>query len=179
MKRVIKIIIVISLFLCAFYFIFLEYEKIYSRIDLLENSIDGSIDNKISGLHTAYSLLLEWKEAQVNHNQSQNSDIRENAREASILENKISKLENKISKLENRFPKKIDRLTYSEKWLNKSNWRKLRNGMSEIEVVNLLGEPHSRNAPNFIEYEYRNNTYYGVVSISDFSGVKLWKEPNF
>ena len=185
MKTIIKIIIIILISLSAFYFIFLEYKKIYSRINTLENSLELS--------QKSIDQISTWKRKQIQNNidqsrnisqtNSQNSklnrELKINQKYSSELENKISKLENKISKLENRLPKKIDRLTYSEKWLNKSNWRKLRNGMSERDVVNLLGEPNSRNQPIMIEYYYSNSRYSGSVKISDYSGVIGWKEPNF
>ena len=190
MKIIIKIVIIILISLSAFYFIFLEYKKIYSRINTLENSLELS--------QKSIDQISTWKTNQIQNNRDQSNSIRQtnsqnsklnrelkiNQKYSSELENKISKLENKISKLENKLPKKTNKLNYKEKWLNISNWRKLNTGMSESEVIKLLGEPHKRNTNIFIEYVYEGYGYRGLVSISTiksdyYGGVKAWTEPDF
>ena len=104
------------------------------------------------------------------------------ARENEVLQlqQKILDLENRIKKLE-LLLKRCDKHHRSEAknrygWQNKKNWRKLKIGMGESEVKNILGEP-VKVIRGVKTLWYYPNIYCGYVSFDEGGTLSGWNEP--
>ena len=95
--------------------------------------------------------------------------------EITRLKTKITRLENRIQYLESLISDNSNKKeVFTEKWKNKSNWRKLKRGMSFQEVREIFGEPRK------IEGGYFTYWYYGSNKIKFSDGdLDKWTEPNF
>jgi hypothetical protein len=104
--------------------------------------------------------------------------------EVMSLENKLKE---EVKSLENKL-KELDKTTYkvelksskpSVKWMNLSNWRKLRKGLEEEQVIELLGSPTRRmaNTQRSVTLLYQEYGKNGSVVIDMFMGVSTWSEP--
>ncbi|MCL5072997.1 MAG: outer membrane protein assembly factor BamE [Actinobacteria bacterium] len=96
------------------------------------------------------------------------------------LKRRIASLEIRVEKLEKLLdpsPEKIEPSS-QELWKNKANWRQLRIGMSENQVIDLLGEPVKIDVTISFIYWYYPNALSGSVMF-DKSNRKLesWTEP--
>ena len=98
--------------------------------------------------------------------------------EISRLKTKISKLEERVQYLESLILKNSDRKEISsEKWKNKSNWRKLKVDMSMDRVEMLLGIPVNVEGGNRTRWEYDNNKGWESYVIFQYGKLRSWKEP--
>ena len=94
------------------------------------------------------------------------------------LEARIVELEKRVTKLEALLETSSkSEIKYSEKWKNRSLWRKLKIGMSKYQVEILLGEPRRIDGGSVLTYWYYAE--YGTHSEVHFSdnGVFGWTEP--
>jgi len=96
------------------------------------------------------------------------------------LQQKILDLEERIKKLE-LLLKQCDEINKSETnirygWQNKKNWRKLKVGMREPEVKNILGEP-VKIIRGVKTLWYYPNIYCGYVSFDEGGALSGWNEP--
>jgi hypothetical protein len=69
----------------------------------------------------------------------------------------------------------------SPPWRDKTNWSRLREGMSETEVISLLGQPSGRHTIQLSPVVSRTITlYYSFysVEINDAKGVTSWSGPD-
>jgi hypothetical protein len=98
----------------------------------------------------------------------------------SAADARIQKLEERISALESRVAfleaQLRERPAVSQVAPDKVNWRKLKRGMSESEVEQLLGSPERVDARiAVVEWSYPG---YGSVSFdTDSHRVRSWSEP--
>jgi len=96
------------------------------------------------------------------------------------LQQKILELENRIKKLEfllKRCDESHKRETkHRQGWQNKKNWRKLKIGMGESEVKNILGEP-VKIIRGVKTLWYYPNIYCGYVSFDEGGALSGWNEP--
>ena len=89
-------------------------------------------------------------------------------------ENEVSQLQQKILDLEGRI-KKLE-LLLKQCDQNKKNWRKLKVGMRESEVKNILGEP-VKIIKGVKTLWYYPNIYCGYVSFDEGGSLSGWNEP--
>jgi hypothetical protein len=101
----------------------------------------------------------------------QSSDIRK-------LEDRIVELEKRVAKLEALLetPSKNE-IKYSEKWKNRSLWRKLKVGMSKYQVETLLGEPRKIHGGSTLTWWYYSKKSYSSMVIFNKNGLHEWNEP--
>ena len=94
------------------------------------------------------------------------------------LKTKISSLEERVQYLESLISKKSDKkLIYSQKWKNKSLWRKLRTGMSMDEVEILLGIPLNVRGGDMTTWNYdKKSSHESYVSFY-MGSLDRWVEP--
>lgn len=101
----------------------------------------------------------------------------------SAIESRINDLEKRVSALE-QSPTKASKQSKtkgaaqnSSGWKNKSNWRALRKGMNESDVLNLLGEAGKVNSQSFGVSWYYNDALGGRVDFDANSMlVTGWSE---
>ena len=159
----------------------------YSFYELLNNN-KKSLETNLEELNTKISdsnidradqdfrLRLELQQSKINLEQ-----------EVLKLEMEIKSLETEVESLENKL-KELDKTTYkvelksskpSVKWMNLSNWRKLRKGLNEEQVIALLGSPTRRmaNTQRSVTFLYQEYGKNGSVVIDTFLGVSTWSEP--
>jgi len=100
--------------------------------------------------------------------------------EVSQLQQKILDLEGRIKKLEillkqcDEYHKRETKNRYG--WQNKKNWRKLKIGMRESKVKNILGEP-VKIIRGVKTLWYYPNIYCGYVSFDEGGSLSGWNEP--
>lgn len=79
-------------------------------------------------------------------------------------------------------PNQQPKLNSKAKWLNKSNWRKIKTDMAESSVTYILGSPTRVDGGNLTIYYYQGNSnsesMYGTVTFWD-GKVSSWREPDF
>lgn len=116
----------------------------------------------------------------------QSSEIKKLDVKVVELENRNVKLEAKIIELEKRVAKlealletsSKSEIKYSEKWKNRSLWRKLKIGMSKYQVENLLGEPRKIDGGSVLTFwYYAKSGSHSSVSFDDDGRVFGWTEP--
>ncbi len=116
----------------------------------------------------------------------QSSEIKKLEVKLVELENRNVKLNAKIIELEKRVAKlealletsSKSEIKYSEKWKNRSLWRKLKIGMSKYQVENLLGEPRKIDGGSFLTFwYYAKSGSHSSVSFDDDGRVCGWTEP--
>jgi hypothetical protein len=92
------------------------------------------------------------------------------------LEKRVSALEKSPSKSNNQSKAKSSK-TNASGWKNKANWRALRNGMTENEVRQLLGEAGKITSNQYtVTWDY-NYPMGGSVSFDPKSmSVEAWSE---
>ena len=101
----------------------------------------------------------------------------QNSLEISKLKERISVLEKKVNTLEKMIGKSPSKnLQYSEKWKNRTFWRKLKMGMSMNEVESLLGTPIKVSGGSFTSWYYTEVKYSSFVIFYNGS-VDRWEEP--
>jgi hypothetical protein len=95
------------------------------------------------------------------------------------LRQKMSELEAKIEELEGL----LDECIASRKkgatdygWQNKMNWRRLKMGMSQVQVRSILGEP-TKVIKGVKTLWYYPNIYGGFVSFDQSGNIVGWNEP--
>ncbi len=104
------------------------------------------------------------------------------------LEARIAKLERRVAKLEALLrqaakvsPRKADNVRAPQirpgDYKNKANWRRLKRGMTQAQVTEILGDP-----PKLSAYETGDHWYYpdilsGKVEFDKSGRVKSWSEP--
>jgi hypothetical protein len=170
MKKFLKILLSVLIIIPVLYFTYIEYVKI-------NKNITTNNENYSSLRRHHDRLLINTK----NKNISQSDDILNLEKKFANLEKKFSNLRRELSQLESKLPKKTSDGNYRVKWLNLSNWRQIKEEMSERQVLNILGEPTARNID-----AYGTNLYYngfgksGYVKVGKFGlGVMEYREPNF
>ena len=110
------------------------------------------------------------------------------------LRNRIEYLEKKVETMNQTLMKMMAKLDSSSsvstgqqsvtpdqsKWEDKQNWRRLRSGMSKVEVRDLLGEPYKiDNFGPFEEWRYYGDPLdkIGTVKFSSKEKLEAWHEP--
>lgn len=152
---------------------YIFYELLNNNKNIFQNNVD-ELNKKISDSNIAradkdFGLRLEIQQLKIN------------------LEEEILKLERETQSLEEKL-KELDKIAYkvelksskpSVKWMNLSNWRKLKKGLNEEQVIQLLGAPTRRTAftQNSITLLYQGYGEGGSVVIDTFMGVSTWSEP--
>lgn len=68
-------------------------------------------------------------------------EVRNLQRQVQTLTRRIDELERPLASAPARMPSAAATTPASEAWIDAGKWRKLRAGMSELEVVSLLGAP--------------------------------------
>jgi len=127
---------------------------------------------KITAFIVFFSLLISLS-AINKGTASGNNDI-------NSLKQKITELENRIKDLENLL--KISReaadhkAESSEGWWNKKTWRKLKEGMSQEEVKEILGEPVQIIKGDRVIWYYPN-FYRGKLIFNENGYLTVWIEP--
>lgn len=108
---------------------------------------------------------------------SQKSSIDKLEKRIADLELRVSKLENQLSNSNNLIPNDESNINYSQKWKNRSLWRKLYTGMSMNEVEDLLGKPRKIDVGyGFTTWYYSEKEYEAYVSF--YKGyLERWTEP--
>ena len=93
------------------------------------------------------------------------------------LEDTIRLLEARVASLEAQM---LDRGATRSVKPDKANWRKLRRGMTEAEVEQLLGSPSRVEAsPASTRWYYGDSPLSGIVSFNARSGeLQMWDEPS-
>ena len=163
------------------------YELLNNNKKTLEINLE-ELNTKISDSNIAradqdYGLRLEIQQSKINLQQSKINLEQEVLK----LEMEIKSLETEVESLENKL-KELDKTTYkielksskpSVKWMNLSNWRKLRKGLNEEQVIGLLGSPTRRmaNTHSSVTLLYQEYGKRGSVVIEKFLGVSTWSEP--
>lgn len=99
----------------------------------------------------------------------------------SKLEKRIEELEERVLILENLILNRgtnplQDDSTYAN---NLSNWRKIKVGMKDEDIRNILGEPKAitRYSRTFYVWQYESDIGTGYIRF-DERGVFSWDEPN-
>ena len=101
----------------------------------------------------------------------------QNSLEISKLKERITVLEKKVNTLEKMIGKSPSKnLQYSEKWKNRTFWRKLKMGMSMNEVESLLGTPKKVSGGSFTKWEYANESFHSYTMFYNGS-LDRWVEP--
>ena len=171
MRIFLKILLSALIIIPILYFSYIEYVII--KKDITSNN------EFISSLRKHHDkLLIDTKNKDIS--------LSDRIRKLSALENKFSNLEKEflnlkreLSQLESKLPKKTSPTNYRAKWLNLSNWRKIRQGMSEDEVISILGQPTTRNSDfGSTNLFYNGFGKSGYLKIGKFMGVFEFQEPN-
>ena len=116
-----------------------------------------------------YSGLLNSIQAQ------QSSEMRVLDRRITELELRVAELERIILESQTEFDSPI---RFSDKWKDKSNWRKLRLGMTKSQIREILGEPLKINANAVLgDTWYYPDVLGGDIRFSTNGKVKSWSEP--
>lgn len=94
--------------------------------------------------------------------------------ETEALKARIVELENRVTAIERMIGgSSSPALKYSEKWKDRSLWRRLRTGMSMGQVENLLGIPERIRGGDITFWNYSP-----IASVSFWNGtVHSWTEP--
>lgn len=96
------------------------------------------------------------------------------------LRQKILQLEKKTQELERLLGECMDSRQQGKPlgygWQNKMNWRKLRVGMSQVQVRSILGEP-TKVIQGVKTLWYYPNIYGGFVSFDQDGKIVGWNEP--
>ncbi len=124
--------------------------------------------NVLSHFAFSFTLVLLLNSSSF----SQQSTIDKLERRVAALERRVASLEEKMSSTPSQT------IQYSEKWKDRSLWRKLRNDMSMEQVESLLGIPKKiSGSGNFTHWYYSTETWKSYVSF--YKGlVDGWKEPD-
>jgi hypothetical protein len=98
--------------------------------------------------------------------------------EVKNLKARIAALENRVAKLEALVGNsKTNEIEYSEKWKDRTIWRKLKIGMTKDQVRQLLGEPRKINAGSVTHWYYSKETWHCYITF--YNGrIDSWKEPD-
>ena len=100
----------------------------------------------------------------------QSSDIRK-------LEARIVELEKRVAKLEALLETSSkNEIKYSEKWKNRSLWRKLKVSMSKSQVEALLGEPRKIDGGSITTWNYSKQSWHSYVRFYE-GKLDTWTEP--
>jgi hypothetical protein len=96
------------------------------------------------------------------------------------LRQKISQLEAKIGELEGLLKECVESrekgLADEYGWQNKMNWRKLKMGMPQSQVLSILGQP-TKVIKGVKTLWYYPNIYGGFVSFDQSGNIVGWNEP--
>jgi len=93
------------------------------------------------------------------------------------LEERIAQLELRVAALEMKLIQPEARsIQASEKWKNRSLWRRLQDGMSRDEVESLLGEPRRIDGGYLTCWYYSPQEYHSIVNLRE-GKVTGWTEP--
>jgi len=100
--------------------------------------------------------------------------------EINDLKQKVTELENRIKDLESllKFSRKpVDKKAENRQgWWNKKSWRSLKEGMSQKQVEEILGEP-VKAIKGIRTIWYYPNFYRGNVSFDEEGNLTGWIEP--
>jgi hypothetical protein len=100
--------------------------------------------------------------------------------EVSTLRQKNADLEAKVRDLETRLKQcteaRNEDFSEDHGWQSKKSWRSLEVGMTEAQVIGILGEP-VKVIKGVKTFWYYPNMYGGYVSFDDKDSVSGWKEP--
>lgn len=108
---------------------------------------------------------------------SQTIKTNEIQRQIESLEKRVLELECIVNQLgqEKLVQKQGPPQSAGEKWKDRQNWRKLRKGMTEKEIIEILGEP-----PKVVTSSVINMWFYSSGSVTfdaDTRRVTGWTEP--
>jgi hypothetical protein len=97
--------------------------------------------------------------------------------DAVTLEQRIADLKMRVATLEQLLTKsKTSEIQSTEKWNDRTLWRKLKTGMSMNQVEALLGSPKRISGGNSAHWYYSEESLYGIVVFDD-GRVRRWEEP--
>ena len=95
------------------------------------------------------------------------------------FEARIVELEKRVAKLEALLENsKISEIEFSEKWKDRSLWRKLKVGMTKHQVEILLGEPRRIKGGSTLTFWYYSEDGTQSNIRFDDNGVYGWSEPD-
>jgi len=99
--------------------------------------------------------------------------------EVKNLKARIAALENRVAKLEALVGNsKTNEIEYSEKWKDRTIWRKLKIGMTKDQVRQLLGEPRKIDAGSALTYwYYSKETWHCYIRFDSSNRIAGWTEP--
>lgn len=93
------------------------------------------------------------------------------------LETRIAELEKRVTKLESLLQTSDkSEINYSEKWKNRSLWRKLKIGMTKYQVETILGEPRKINGGSITTWKYSKDSWHSYVQFYE-GKLDTWTEP--
>jgi uncharacterized protein YhaN len=94
------------------------------------------------------------------------------------LERRIAELEKRVARLEEKLATPTSSaISVSEKWKDRSLWRRLQTDMSMEQVESLLGVPKNVSGGNFTYWYYSSESWHSYVSF--YKGrLSSWKEPD-
>lgn len=146
---------------------------LYEELDQLNASFESSQEeqlNKIKAINSArYSSNI--------NSERRNLEL---DKEINDLKNQIANLSKKLDSLEkNTYKVEIGKSAPNVKWMKLENWRKIRAGMYEDSVINILGEPTRRSAfSGQVTLSYAGYGKSASVTVGPMLvGVISWNEP--
>ena len=173
MDKKIKIIftfifLIIFLASYAFYELLKENKKtVENNFEILSKKI---ADSNIARADNDWNIKYESEQAKLELKQ-----------EISRLKNQLISLEDELKKLdETTYKVELNKIKPNVKWMNIENWRKIRTGLTEQEVIQILGTPTRRNAysGNSVVLIYQGYGKSGSVTVNPYLlGVQTWSEP--
>jgi|SRR5690625_942453 len=113
--------------------------------------------------------------------EAQQSNIEELEHRVAQLEQMVSQLQQRIAELETKVQGRQDSglpVVAKGNWREKSNWRRLRKGMTMEQVVELLGEPEKVDAGSIITFWYWGYPSGGRVQFDSANRLNGWSEPS-
>jgi outer membrane protein assembly factor BamE (lipoprotein component of BamABCDE complex) len=94
------------------------------------------------------------------------------------LERRVADLEKRVATLEQKLSSsQSTNIQYSEKWKNRSNWRKLQRGMTMEQVESLLGTPLKIDG-GYLTYWYYSSQKWHSYVVFESGKLDSWTEPN-
>lgn len=141
----------------------------YKELDQLNASFESNQEEQLNKIKAINSARF--------NSERRNLELE---KEINDLRNQIVDLSKKLDSLEkNTYKVEIGKSVPNVKWMKLENWRKIRAGMYEDSVINILGEPTRRSAfSGQVTLSYNGYGKSASVTVGPMLvGVVSWNEP--